>query len=125
MKISKPICPDCARKELDTVKRIREYLKPRERRNTPIAHIAKELEISITYIEYLIKEKYFDVARYPSMMYGCRNCGAAITTGAYCINCINELQQEIQQAKETITTSDTSKAGNGEDGDDHFYRSRL
>lgn len=124
LKISKPVCPDCARKELEIVKRIRQYLKPKENRNAPIAQISKDLDIPIVYIEYLIKEKYFDVTRYPSMMYACKKCGAAITAGAYCMNCINELQQEIQQAKKP-TRSDASQKGYDEDGDEHFYRSRL
>lgn len=123
MKASKPVCPDCVHKELETVKRIREYLKPKERRHSPIAQIAKELDISIAYIEYLIREKYFDVTRYPNMMYPCKNCGAPISAGQYCTSCLEELQKEIQQAQgERKKSGDNGKSG---DNDEHFYRSRL
>lgn len=123
MKVSKPVCPDCARKELDTVKQIRDYLKPKERRNSPIIQISRDLDIPVIYIEYLVREKYFDVTRYPSMMYACKNCGAPISTGEYCSNCLGELQKEIQKAQDGLKKS--AADGKSGDADDPFYRSRL
>jgi flagellar operon protein (TIGR03826 family) len=121
MKTAKPVCPECARKELDTVKRIRDYLKPKERRNAPLAQISEDLDISIRYIEYLIREKYFDVTRFPSLQYKCKTCDKLITLGEYCSSCAEKLRQNLLNVQEE---SEKNKKDDG-DSDAHFYRSRL
>jgi rRNA maturation endonuclease Nob1 len=122
MKVSKPVCPECARKELETVKRIREYLKPKERRNAPLVQISQDLDISIRYIEYLVREKYFDLTRYPSLQYKCKNCDTLITLGEYCTSCADKLRNNL------LSVQKEEKKQNGDDNNssnEHFYKSRL
>ncbi|MBN6186054.1 hypothetical protein JQN58_03510 [Aneurinibacillus sp. BA2021] len=121
MKTSKSVCPDCARKELDTVKRIRDYLKPKERRNAPLAQISQDLDISLRYIEYLIREKYFDLTRYPNLKYPCKSCGTPITLGEYCSSCAANLRKKLSDASEDI---DNAIEEDGDKGG-QFYKSRL
>ncbi|MFT9849377.1 hypothetical protein [Aneurinibacillus sp. REN35] len=121
MKVSKSVCPDCARKELDTVKRIRDYLKPKERRNAPLAQISQDLDISLRYIEYLIREKYFDLTRYPNLQYPCKSCNTLITLGEYCSSCAANLRKKLNSAGEDIEKS----AEDGRDANGQFYKSRL
>lgn len=121
MKVSKPVCPDCARQELDTVKRIRDYLKPKERRNAPVLQVSQDLDIPVRYIEYLIREKYFDLTRYPSMQYKCKNCNTLITLGEYCSSCTEELRKNLLS-----TNEDAEKSNNdNNDPDGNFYKTRL
>ncbi|ERI10539.1 hypothetical protein P4S95_04385 [Aneurinibacillus aneurinilyticus] len=121
MKVSKPVCPDCARKELDTVKRIRDYLKPKERRNAPVLQVSQDLDIPVRYIEYLIREKYFDLTRYPSMQYKCKNCNTLITLGEYCSSCAEELRKNLLSTNEDAGKN--NKDNNDPDG--NFYKTRL
>jgi hypothetical protein len=121
MKISKPVCPDCVRKELETVKRIRDYLKPKEKRTAPLAQISRDLDIPIRYIEYLIREKYFDLTRYPSLQYKCKNCDTLITLGEYCRSCSEKLRNNLLAAKEKAEKNEKDNDGSGS----HFYKSRL
>lgn len=121
MKVSKPVCPDCARKELDTVKRIRDYLKPKERRNAPVLQVSQDLDIPVRYIEYLIREKYFDLTRYPSMQYKCKNCNTLITLSEYCSSCAEELRKNLLSTNEDAGKN--NKDNNDPDG--NFYKTRL
>ncbi|MED0675639.1 hypothetical protein ABEV55_11300 [Aneurinibacillus thermoaerophilus] len=121
MKFSKPVCPDCASKELDTAKRIRDYLKQKEKRNAPLIQVSQDLDIPVRYIEYLIRQKYFDLARYPNLQYQCKNCDTLISSGEYCAACAETLRNHLLSVQKDKTKSDKQS----DDFHENFYKSRL
>ncbi|MCT4611962.1 MAG: MerR family transcriptional regulator [Clostridia bacterium] len=85
----KPICPDCERQDEEDFEKVKDYLD--DNPSTTVQEISDETEVSIRRITRYLKEGRLEFIQGGSPLLTCEKCGAAISTGRFCQNCMKAL----------------------------------
>ena len=92
-------CPECQAMFVIKEEEVIEYVV--KHRNSTIAEVAEKCEVSISFIRKMIERGRF-VAREADMLYPCHACGAQISAGNYCPQCLARIKQQLNETKERI-----------------------
>ena len=92
VKISSPICEDCAKEEEGLFKKVEEYL--RDHPDSTVLKISEETGVSTKKIYSYLREGRLEVSE-KSGGIGCRMCSEPISSGNYCDNCKKKINQEL------------------------------
>lgn len=107
VKISKNLCPDCIEKEEKEYEVVRKYLK--DNPGASVEEISEITGIDEKKILRWMREGRIDV-EYSEGETGlaCKRCGASISLGNLCANCINLLSGQMKSAASSIPPAETA-----------------
>jgi len=86
------LCPDCAAKEEEEFKKVRDYLY--EVPGATMEEIAEKTGVSVKKILEFLKEGRLILKKdNANILLKCERCGAPILTGRYCEKCVEEMKK--------------------------------
>jgi predicted amidophosphoribosyltransferase len=94
----KPICPECRQKEEDDFLKVREYVKDHPK--VSIESVAEETRVSTETIRRYLQEGLLEQASLTDKDLKCQLCKQTITSGNYCLSCMDKLKQHCNPKKE-------------------------
>ncbi len=90
------LCPTC-QKELDgKFKEVKNYVY--EHPHVGISELSKEMDVSVSQINYWIREERLCFAEDSAIGINCEKCGTSIKTGRFCDKCKAELTNGLAEA---------------------------
>lgn len=87
------VCPECAKKDEENFKKVKEYLY--ENPGTVLPIISKETGVASEVIIRYLREGRIEIAEGSSIEIPCERCGKPIKSGRFCENCVNSLSNEL------------------------------
>ena len=90
-RLSRPICPDCAREEERQADVVMEFLK--DNPNATIEEISESTGVDSQIILRLIRDNRLRATGAYSVPRNCKACGAPIDAGQYCGHCLRKFGQ--------------------------------
>lgn len=94
-KTSKNICHNCLKEEEEAYKKVRMYIK--RNKHLDMITVSKETGVSLDLIILFLQDGRIDMGG-NEVTYPCKDCGAPIQSGAYCMDC----QSEYSKREESI-----------------------
>lgn len=99
-----PICLDCKQEDEMMFRKVKEYLYDNPRAS--ISQVSNELGISVSRIKAYLKEGRLEIIGSGSnMILECENCGKAISTGRFCIECSKEIEKDFKSVSNSMVES--------------------
>lgn len=89
----KPICPACVQKEEEDFEKARDYIK--ENPGCGMREVADETGVTTKLLTKFLREKRIEFADGSDAYVSCETCGAPISSGRYCNNCLGKLGKEM------------------------------
>lgn len=90
-----PVCPECRRQDAEAFDRVRAYLQSHPQAN--LAEVSQGAGVDVDQIRRFLREGRLELVGDPDALH-CERCGASITTGRLCSDCVRELEQEAAAA---------------------------
>lgn len=119
-RLSRPICPDCAREEERQVGVVMDFLK--DNPSATIEEISQSTGVDSQIILRLIRDYRLRATGGYSVPRNCKACGAPIDAGQYCGHCLRKFSQAL--AGQGIGGAGPGGGGGGSVGSGDF-RGRL
>lgn len=92
-RLSRPICPDCAREEERLASVVMSFLK--DNPSATIEEISESTGVDSQIILRLIRDDRLRATTACSLPRSCKACGAPIDTGQYCGHCLRKFGQAL------------------------------
>ena len=96
----KPICNDCVKKVEEDFKKVNQFIRAKENKESTMMEVSEATGVSMEQIEQFIREKRLIVKHNPNLGYSCELCGTLITHGKMCLSCNDNLKKEIDSIYE-------------------------
>ncbi|UOF91419.1 hypothetical protein LSG31_03965 [Fodinisporobacter ferrooxydans] len=109
-KALRDVCPDCIRAEDEAFHTVRDYL--REHKNAKPYEVSEATEVPLGTIYKFVREGRLIAYHYPGLHYECERCGAPITKGKICDDCMKNSLQHVQKLKEAVAADREMKMYN-------------
>ena len=101
------ICPNCVKAQADLELVVVDYV--RDHPKCKITEIMDETGAPESLIRRLIEEGRFEQVGV-NLNYPCKKCGKPIIAGAYCEECLSEMQENLQTAQNGIAKAAEAEA---------------
>ncbi len=105
--VTKSVCPSCIQQEEESFEKVKEFI--REYPLASVDEISKETDVNPKLILKFVREGRLIPTKGLATALRCRECGAAITSGTYCVDCTVKLQQKINSAYQKEPSADSSE----------------
>ncbi|HAI85812.1 MAG TPA: hypothetical protein DCL63_02335 [Firmicutes bacterium] len=109
-RLSRPVCPDCAREEERHVDSVMAFL--RENPSATIEEISQSTGVDIKIVLRLIRDDRLQATSAYTAVRNCKACGAPLTAGHYCGYCLRKFGQALSGSGGS-RTGDPSTGGLG------------
>ncbi len=93
--MGKPMCSKCIKKNDEDYTKVRKYIY--EHPNSHIDEVSEETDVPVKTIKQFLREGRLEMRNADGSLI-CEKCGAAITKGAICDKCKNELTSALASA---------------------------
>lgn len=107
-----PICEKCKQKDEDDFQNVKKYIY--ENRGASMKDVSEACEVSVEKITRFLREGRLEIREDTNIILECENCGQAIRSGKFCVECSKRLEKDLNRASESAQQSMKEKLG----GDD-------
>lgn len=116
----KPVCPECVQKEEEDFETARAYIKENPGRN--MQEVSEETGVPVKLLTKFLREGRIEFLDGSVPFLSCGSCGAPITSGRFCNNCLSKLGKEMLGA---VPDKKPARPADPETKDKGMHLSRL
>lgn len=91
--VGRHLCPECAKKEEDDFKKVKDYLW--EHKNSTLYETSEACDVDPATIRQWLREERLTFTGSGDTGLACESCGTAILSGQYCPECRAKLVKEL------------------------------
>lgn len=110
VKTIRDICESCYKEEEKLFEKVYAFIRKKQNRSASLHEVHEATGVPEKVIIRFIKEGRLRTAQFPNLVYSCQACGASISSGKLCKNCVETIKNDLEIAEKEAERQEVRQA---------------